>query len=245
MVGGVSVRTDGDGGARDEVLVVDDDRDLVEMLAFLVDQAGLTPLVASDPRGALELMETHDPSVAVVDLNLRPFDGFELVADLRRDHAALPIIVLTARTSEDDKVRALDLGADDYVEKPFGHRELIARIRAHARRSDRERGPASTEAVLEAGPLRLDLNGRTMQVDGRSVRLTATEFRLVQYLVRNGDSVVPTEAIAKHVWGYNDAPARDVVRVTVHRLRRKLGEDGLPSGLIETVPGIGLRLRLD
>jgi two-component system response regulator VicR len=239
--------TNGDGsGRRHEILVVDDDRDLVEILAFLIGQAGMIALVASDPATALDMFERHDPSVAVIDLNhLRPGDGFDLLAELRRRSTSLPVIVLTARTSEDDKVRALDLGADDYIEKPFGNRELVARIKANARRSDLERGIMPSDPILEVGSLRLDLAEHTLLIDGEPVRLTGTEFRLLQYLMRNRNSVVPTDAIAKYVWGYNDPPARDVVRVTVHRLRRKLGDDGRTRKFIETVPGVGLRLQHD
>src|SRR5437867_5866095 len=114
----------GPRGQRFEILLVDDDQVLVDLLAFIVEQAGFIPLVATEPAGAIELFEKEDPVVAVVDLNLRPWDGVELLAELRRRSPALPIIVLTARNSEDDKVRALDMGADDYVVKPFGHREL-------------------------------------------------------------------------------------------------------------------------
>jgi two-component system response regulator VicR len=237
--------TNGDvGGRRHEILVVDDDRDLVEILAFLIGQAGMIALVSSDPATALEMFERHDPTVAVIDLNhLRPGDGFELLAELRRRSASLPVIVLTARTSEDDKVRALDLGADDYIEKPFSNRELVARIKANARRADLERGVVPSDPILEVGSLRLDLGEHTLQIDGDPVRLTGTEFRLLQYLMRNRNTVVPTDAIAKYVWGYNDPPARDVVRVTVHRLRRKLGDDGQTRKFIETVPGVGLRLQ--
>jgi DNA-binding response OmpR family regulator len=237
--------TNGDGdGRRHEILVVDDDRDLVEILAFLIGQAGMIALVSPDPASALEMFERHDPSVAVIDLNhVRPGDGFELLAELRRRSMSLPIIVLTARTGEDDKVRALDLGADDYIEKPFSNRELVARIKANARRSDLERGVTPSDPILEVGSLRLDLSEHTLQIDGDPVRLTGTEFRLLQYLMRNRNSVVPTDAIAKYVWGYNDPPARDVVRVTVHRLRRKLGDDGQTRKFIETVPGVGLRLQ--
>ena len=223
--------------------MVDDDRDLLDLIAFLVEQAGLVPVIASDPRAALDALESGDLSVAVVDLNLRPGDGFELIAEMRRRSPRLPILVLTGRANEDDKVRALDIGADDYVVKPFGHRELVARIRAQARRADldRQRGPAP--AFLEVGALRLDLSERTLEIDGVSAsRLTGTEFRLLEYLMRHSHSVVPTEAIAKHVWGYNDAPARDVVRVTVHRLRRKLEDDAHGRRFIRTVPGVGLEL---
>ena len=241
----MTTKPSGDSGARrHEVLVVDDDRDLLEIVAFLMGQAGLIPLVASDPASALEIFERHDPSVAVIDLNhLRPGDGFDLLAELRRRSLTLPIIVLTARKSEEDKVRALDLGADDYIEKPFGNRELVARIRANARRSDLERGHMPSDPILEVGPLRLDLTAHTLELDGVAVRLTGTEFRLLQYLMRNRNAVVPTDAIAKYVWGYNDPPVRDVVRVTLHRLRRKLGDDERGRKLIETVPGVGLRLQ--
>jgi DNA-binding response OmpR family regulator len=156
----------------------------------------------------------------------------------------LPIIVLTARSDEDDKVRALDMGADDYVVKPFGHRELLARIRAHARRAERDRSVVASSEVLEVGELRLDPSQRILHVSGEPLRLTGTEFRLLQYLMRHGDAVVPTAAVAKYVWGYDDLPARDAVRVTVHRLRRKLGDDGAQQRFIHTVPGVGLRLRV-
>jgi DNA-binding response OmpR family regulator len=241
-VGGQLVSQDGDrAGAR--ILVVDDDRDLIKLLAFLVDQAGFTALTATEPSAALELFAKQDPSVAIVDLNLERGDGFELVTELRRLSPKLPILVLTGRASEDDKVRALDAGADDYVVKPFGHRELVARIRAHARRANLDRNGPLAHATLEVGALRLDLREHVLEIgDEDDLRLTATEFRLLEYLMRNHNTVVPTGALTKHVWGYDDGPARDVVRVTVHRLRRKLGEDGTRR-FIETVPGIGLKLR--
>jgi DNA-binding response OmpR family regulator len=232
----------GDGGQRARVLLVDDDRDLLALLGFLVEQAGLEPLVASDPVTALELFEKREPAVAVVDLGLRPWDGFELLAELRRRSASLPIIVLTARNHEDDKVRALDMGADDYVVKPFGHRELVARVRARVRRAENEKTAEITPSVLEVGRLRLDAVAQTLEVDGEILRLTATELRLLQYLMANSNTVVPTAAVAKHVWGYDDAPAREVLRVTAYRLRRKLGGAGEHRRLIHTVPGVGLKL---
>ena len=235
----------GDVGYRSSVLLVDDDRDLLGLLAFLVEQAGLTPLLASDPATALDLFTKEDPSVAIIDLTLSPlWDGLDVVEELRRRSSSIPILVLTARASEDDKVRALDKGADDYVVKPFGHRELVARIKAHARRAARDRNGKLPHATLEVGPLRLDLRERMLEITGEEeLRLTGTEFRLLEYLMRNSNAVVPTAALAKHVWGYDDAPARDVVRVTVHRLRRKLRDDGAERRFIETVPGIGLKLR--
>ncbi len=233
-----------DVGIRSSVLLVDDDRDLLNLLAFLVEQAGLTPLRAVDPTTALDLLAKEDPSVAIIDLNLSPWDGFDLLEDVRKGNRNIPILVLTARASEDDKVRALDAGADDYVVKPFGHRELVARIRAHARRAAHDRNGKLPHATLEVGPLRLDLRERLLEITGEEeLRLTGTEFRLLEYLMRNSNAVVPTAALARHVWGYDDAPARDVVRVTLHRLRRKLRDDGNGRKFIETVPGVGLKLR--
>jgi len=225
------------------ILLVDDEQALIDLLAMIVQQAGFAPLAAKEPKTALELFETRDPVVAIIDLNLKPFDGFELIAELRRRSPTLPILVLTARDSEDDKVRALDLGADDYVMKPFGHREIQARIRAHARRAKTERAD-ETRTALEVGSLKLDPEQRTLQRDGVSTRLTGTEFRLLHFLMSQSGAVVPTSAIAKQVWGFDDAPAREVVRVTVHRLRRKLGDDGTQQRFIRTVPGIGLRLHV-
>ncbi len=126
--------------------------------------------------------------------------------------------------------------------KPFAHREFLARLRAHARRSLRERGLAPSQQVTELGALRLDPGEHTLKIGTGVFRLTGTEFRLVQFLMRQGASVVPMADVAKHVWGYDDPPARDAVRVTVHRLRRKLGDDGKARRLIHTVPGVGLRL---
>jgi DNA-binding response OmpR family regulator len=222
---------------------VDDERELRDLIASLVEQAGFVALTAAEPITALELFQKEGPSLAIVDLNLQSFDGFELVAELHRRSQSLPIIVLTGRNSEDDKVRALELGADDYVVKPFGNRELVARIRAHARRAEQDRDMVAVPAILEMGPLRLDPAERTVQLEGEVLRLTGTESRLLEYLMRNGDAVVPTGALARRVAGYDDAPARDVVRVTVHRLRRKLGDNGPERRLIHTVSGVGFRLR--
>ena len=142
-------------------------------------------------------------------------------------------------------MRALDTGADDYVVKPFGHRELVARIKAHARRAELDPIPDKKQKFLEVGGLRLDLETRALEINGEEeLRLTGNEFRLLEYLMRHATSIVPADALARHVWGYDDAPAREVIRVTVHRLRRKLGDGGAGHRkIIETIPGVGLRLR--
>ena len=226
-----------------KILLVDEDRELAGLLSFLVRQAGLVPVTAHDTPNALELFDREQPTMAMIDLDLRPRDGFELLAALRRRSGTMTIIVLTAVDNEDDKVRAFEMGADDFVVKPCGHRELIARVQAHARRADRDRALVIVPDVLEVGPLRLDPAERTLSVSGEVLRLSGTEFRLLHLLMRNGDSVVPTATLANHVCGYDDAPAREVVRVTVHRLRRKMGDNRPQRRFIHTIPGVGLRLR--
>jgi len=238
---GSSGTRDANAKHREGILLVDDDQVLVDLLAYLVEQAGFAPVVASDPDSALAQFETSGPLLAVIDLNLKPHDGFELLGELRRRSTTLPVLVLTARADEDDKVRALDLGADDYIVKPFGHREFLARLRAHARRALRERGVVPA-AEVEFGALRLDPGEQTLHVGESAFRLTGTEFRLLQYLMRHGAAVVPMASIARQVCGFDDAPAREAVRVTVHRLRKKIGDDGTQQRFIHTVPGVGLRL---
>lgn len=226
-----------------KILLVDADRDFADLLAFLMTQAGLVPLTACDPLTALELLDKHRPRFVIADVRLPPWDGFELLAEFRRRSSALSIIVLTLEANEDQKVRALDIGADDYIVKPCGHRELVARVRAQARRA--ENGDhIDVPTIVEVGPLRLDPAERTLRIDGEVLRLSGTETRLLHFLMRNHDSVVSTAAVAKHVWGYDDVPAREVVRVTVHRLRRKIGDSSAQRRFIHTVPGIGLKLKV-
>ena len=224
-------------GERAKILLVDDDPDVVALLAFVVEQAGYIAFTAQDGVSALDLFERERPDVAVIDINLGRSSGFELLEQLRR-RSDLPIILLSARGSEDDKVRGLELGADDYVVKPFGNRELVSRIRVNVRRAMRtEHGP------LTVGPLTIDPDHHSVAIAGREVALTATEFRLLYELMRKPGVVVPTKVLTRRVWGQDDVAAREVLRVTLYRLRRKLGEDASQPTLLQTLPGVGLSLR--
>jgi DNA-binding response OmpR family regulator len=165
--------------------------------------------------------------------------------DLRR-RTELPVIMLTALDSEEDKVRGLEGGADDYLTKPFSHRELIARIRAQLRRSGQEVGARRAPATrLEVGSITLDLAEHSVTKSGQQVSLTVTEFRLLHCLMTNAGTVVSTSTLLKQVWGYQDPGGSDVVRVTVHRLRRKLESDPARPHLLHTVPGVGVLLKAD
>jgi two-component system, OmpR family, response regulator VicR len=231
---------------RMQILIVDDDRELIDLLAFALKRAGLEPIAAYDAASAMRQYEERHPDLVVLDINLGNSNGLNVLKELRR-HDQLPVIMLTALDSEDDKVRGLELGANDYLTKPFSHRELIARIRAQLRRSVQEWQPTSenSETRLIVGPLTLDLAEHSVTKAGQAVSLTVTEFRLLHCLMSNAGVVVPTATLLTRVWGYPDAGGSDVVRVTVHRLRRKLEDDPAKPRLLHTIPGVGVLLKAD
>ena len=228
------------------ILLVDDDRELIDLLAFALRRAGLEPVAAHDAPAALRLFEEREPDLVVLDINLGASSGLDVLKELRR-RAQLPVIMLTALDSEEDKVRGLELGADDYLTKPFSHRELIARIRAQLRRSGQDWQPQrrTPETRLEVGSITLDLAQHSVTKAGQQVSLTVTEFRLLHCLMSNAGAVVPTGTLLKQVWGYIDPGGSDVVRVTVHRLRRKLESDPTRPSLLHTIPGVGVMLKAD
>jgi len=226
-----------------QILLVDDDRELVDLLAFALRRAGLETVPANDAATALRLFAERQPDLAVLDVNLGASNGLDLLKALRQ-RSQVPIIMLTALDSEDDKVRGLELGADDYLTKPFSHRELTARIKAQLRRAGRDwSGRPAVQTHLEAGAIVLDVSEHSVTKAGRALSLTVTEFRLLHCLMLHAGSVVPTAALLQRVWGYPDPGGTDVVRVTVHRLRRKLEEDPGHPTLLHTVPGVGVMLR--
>jgi len=224
------------------ILLVDDDRELIDLLAFALKRAGLEPIGAHDATNALRLFEERTPDLVVLDINLGTSSGLDVLRELRR-RSPLPVIMLTALDSEEDKVRGLEAGADDYLTKPFSHRELIARIRAQLRRSGQD-WPArrAPKTRLEVGSIVLDLAEHSVTKLGQPIGLTVTEFRLLHCLMTNAGTVVPTATLLKQVWGYNDPGGSDVVRVTVHRLRRKLEQDPARPRLLHTIPGVGVRM---
>ena len=227
------------------ILYADDDRELVDLVGFALRRAGFNVLPAHDAPSALKLLAEEHPDLAVLDVNLGVWNGFDLLRDLRRQ-SEIPVIMLTGRSSEPDKVRGLELGADDYVTKPFSHRELIARIRANLRRQGQEWStPVAAQTNLRVGPLTLNLAEHALAKHDQPIDLTVTEFRLLHYLMLNAGSVVPTRAILKQVWGYEDPSGTDVVRVAVHRLRRKLEDDPTAPRLLQTVPGVGILLKAE
>ena len=225
------------------ILLVDDDRELIDLLAFALKRAGLDPVAAHDGTSALRTFEERNPDLVVLDINLGTSSGLDVLRELRR-RSSLPVIMLTALDSEEDKVRGLEAGADDYLTKPFSHRELIARIRAQLRRTGQE-WPArrAPETHFEVGTVTLDLGEHSVTRAGTLVSLTVTEFRLLHCLMSNAGRVVSTGDLLKQVWGYQDPSGSDVVRVTVHRLRRKLEQDPARPHLLHTIAGVGVLLK--
>ena len=227
------------------ILLVDDDRELIDLLAFALKRAGLETMAAHDATSAVRIYEERKPDLVVLDINLGASNGLDVLKELRR-RGQLPVIMLTALDSEEDKVRGLELGADDYLTKPFSHRELIARIRAQLRRSGQEWPERRiAETRFQVGSITLDMADHSVTKAGQQVSLTVTEFRLLHCLMTNAGRVVPTAALLKQVWGYNDPGGSDVVRVTVHRLRRKLEQDPTRPNLLHTIPGVGVLLKSD
>jgi DNA-binding response OmpR family regulator len=218
---------------------------LIDLLAFALKRAGLDPIGAHDGASALRVFEERKPDLVVLDVNLGGSSGLDVLRELRR-RSQVPVIMLTALDSEEDKVRGLESGADDYLTKPFSHRELIARIRAQLRRRGQEWSPRPTpQTRLQVGSITLDLAEHSVTRSGQQVSLTVTEFRLLHCLMANAGRVVSTGDLLKQVWGYPDPGGSDVVRVTVHRLRRKLEHDPGKPNLLHTIPGVGVLMKSD
>jgi DNA-binding response OmpR family regulator len=220
------------------VLVVDDDDGIRQVLRLYLEREGHRVTDAADGRAALTLVADRRFDLVLLDIMLPGVDGFEICRRLR-EIGDTPIILLTARSGDSDKVVGLDLGADDYVLKPFSPRELMARVRAQLRR---HRGPATPEPILVADGLRLDPNGVRVEVDGREIGLTASEFRILHALMRNPTRVLTRDELIDALHGNDDPGIVDrTVDVHLGRLRRKLGDRADRPRFVDTVRSMGYR----
>jgi two-component system KDP operon response regulator KdpE len=222
------------------VLVVEDEPQMRRFLRASLIAHGFQLLEAGTAREAMELATEHRPDVILLDLGLPDEDGV-VVARRLREWSRVPVIVISARGREADKVEALDAGADDYLTKPFGVNELLARIRVALRHA----GAAGTEPtpVLEIGPLRIDLAHRDVTLDGREVHLTPIEYRLLTLLARNAGKVLTHRQLLKEVWGPGHDDQTHYLRVYMAQLRRKIEANPTRPRLLGTEPGVGYRLR--
>ena len=219
------------------VLLVDDDATLRRTLAIGLRAEGHEVMIAADGRSALQALREDRPDIAVLDLGLPDLSGVEVLRQLR-SWSTIPVVVLSARAESAEKVQALDLGADDYVTKPFGMEELMARVRAAARRA------GSDVPVIEAGDLVIDLPARRVTRAGEVVRLTPTEWGLLEVLVRAPGRLVSQRDLLREVWGPAYGRETNYLRVYVGGLRKKLEDDpGHPRHLV-TEPGMGYRFEV-
>lgn len=220
------------------VLVVEDEHAIREMIAFNLRRAGYQPREAADSQGARRAIADSAPDLILLDWMLPDVSGLELARALKREAGSrdIPIIMLTARADEEDKVRGLDSGADDYITKPFSSRELLARIRAVLRRAS----PEGEEERLEAGKLVLNAASHRVTADGTSVDLGPTEFRLLRFLMTRPERVFSRSQLLDRVWGGNVYVEERTVDVHIRRLRKALEESGADR-YIQTVRGAGYR----
>ena len=217
------------------VLIVEDDRALADMLARALGESGFASVIAADGDEGLARLRCGTYDAVLTDVMMPRKDGFQFVRELRAAGLTVPVIVLSAKGAVTDRIRGLEIGADDYLAKPFSVSELLARLQAVLRRASGRSDPSA----LVVGELRLDLLTRRLTVRGEAVELQPLEMKLVEYLMRNRGRVVPRMTILEHVWDYSFDPHTNVVETRVSRLRAKLGEraDGKP--FIRTVKGFG------
>jgi DNA-binding response OmpR family regulator len=216
------------------ILIAEDDPLISSFLEKGLRASGYSTLVADDGEQATQLSMSDGFDLLILDMALPEREGFHVLQELRRRGKKVPVVVLTGRPELRDAVSCLDVGADDYMTKPFRFEELLARVRA------RLRSPGTEEVtVLEAGGIQLDVRTRRARVHGREVDLTAREYRLLEVFLRHSDQVLSREQLLSHVWGYAAEPGTNVVNVYVGALRKKLGDDA-----IESVRGVGYRFRV-
>jgi two-component system, OmpR family, response regulator ResD len=227
----------------DRILLVDDDATVTEVVTRYLEREGFSVTAAADGDAALALAAAAPPDLVVLDLMLPGIDGLEVCRRLRRE-APVPVVMLTARGDENDRIAGLELGADDYVTKPFSPRELTARVKAVLRRAQgslpADPGAPGADPVLRAGPLAVDTSARQVHLGDREVALTAREFELLAFLMRHPRRAFKREELFEQVWGWTYG---DTATVTVHvrRLREKIEADPARPQLLVTVWGVGYR----
>jgi len=226
----------------EKILVVDDEKDIVELIAYNLEQEGFAVVKAYNGETALEEIRTHKPHLMILDLMLPGIQGVEVCRRIRSDpeHAALPIIMLTAKTGEVDTVLGLEVGADDYVTKPFSVKELMARVRSLLRRSTMEKEAGRNER-FDYGDLHIDCGSHLVTVKGEPVDLSPTEFRLLKFLALNPGRVYTRDQLLDRVWGDETFVEPRTVDVHIKRLRARIEENRARPRYVLTVRGFGYK----
>ncbi len=225
------------------ILMVDDDKEIVRVVRGYLEQAGYEVLVAYDGEAATHMLRSAHPDLLLLDLMLPHRDGWEVTRLIRSDPALanIPIIMLTARIEDTDKILGLELGADDYITKPFNPREVLARVRAQLRRTQRM-NTTQTPHLLQVGKLRMDVERREVRVYDDLIELTRTEFSLLQALMHNPGYVFTRSELIEKALGYNYESIERTLDTHIKNLRRKIGDDPKQPTSIQTVYGVGYRL---
>lgn len=226
-----------------KILVVDDEKPISDIIKFNLVKEGFTVITAYDGEEAVAKVKQSQPDLILLDVMLPKLDGFQVLRKIREQNAT-PVIMLTAKEEEVDKVLGLELGADDYITKPFGMRELIARVKANIRRA--EIAPVSEDegqAIIETGNLRIDLDRYEVKKNGEVIELTLREFELLKFLVLQDNQIFTREQLLKDVWGYEYFGDIRTVDVTVRRLREKIEDDSSNAKYVMTKRGVGYYFR--
>jgi two-component system alkaline phosphatase synthesis response regulator PhoP len=228
----------------ERILVVDDDRDIVRLVRSYLEKAGYQVVTAYDGETALHMLRREQPHLLILDLMLPDRDGWDVARLVRSDSqlAATPIIMLTARVEDTDKIVGLEIGADDYITKPFNPREVVARVRALLRRSQLQQGSLAPK-ILQVGNLHLDLGKRELTLQGESIDLTPSEFELLKVLMVNPEFVITRGELAEKALGYRSEGMGRTLDSHIKNLRRKIDRNPKTPSYIQTIHGIGYRLK--
>jgi len=222
------------------ILLIDDEPQILRALKTILSASHFNIISAINGEQGLALAAAQSPDVIILDLTLPDMDGIQLCEQIR-EWSSVPIIVLSVRDSEKDKVAALDKGADDYLTKPFGIEELLARIRVALRHSQSTLG--NKESIITAGPVSIDLARHLVTLRGDEIKLTATEFKLLSYLAAHADRVLTHQVIMTHVWGFVETDHIEYLRVYIGQLRKKIENNPDDPQILLTDPGIGYRFK--
>ena len=224
-----------------KILVVDDEKEIADLIELFLRSEGYEVHKCFDGKTALSKIETEAFDLAVLDIMLPDIDGFSLCSQIRKNHT-YPVIMLTARTDDTDKISGLTLGADDYMTKPFNPLELVARIKAQLRRSNQYNDTRKSESYIEISGLELDNSTHTCYLFGEEIFLTPTEFGILWFLCENAGKVVSMEDIFEKVWGEKYLDSNNTVTVHIRRIREKLKEPSRKPSFIQTVWGVGYKI---
>ncbi len=224
-----------------KVLVIEDDPGIIEVvsLCFQLRWSGTTVVSAANGHKGVELVETESPDVVILDIGLPDIDGYQVLREIRR-FSEVPVLMLTVRGEDTDVAKGLELGADDYITKPFSHIELIARVQAVLRRAQ-GLNVTNEERPFISGRLSVDFNRNEVLLSGKPVKLTSTERKLLYYLIRNEGRILSHESLLAKVWGDTYVDARDLLRVHIQHLRQKLEDNTELPNIIVTEHGIGYK----